>query len=201
MREPSAKDVDKIEILEKCFDYLCDYGLEQVSIRKLCERTNMGAGSVYYWFKNKDEVILDATEYGINRVIDELMDFAFEHIDDVDTLCEELPDMIRQRADKLRLIIRVATSPMYCDSLNLYAKAFTYKYDSYAKKLSTRIDLPYNIIRVTVDNVVSVTTDYIIWDDWLKYKRQLEYVLIGLKTASENNKNQTDFGWIQAGDL
>lgn len=202
MREPSAKDVDKIEILEKCFNYLCDYGLEQVSIRKLCDRTNMGAGSIYYWFKNKDEVILDATEYGINRLIDELMGFAFDHIDNIDILCEEFPKMIEQRLDKLKVIIRVATSPMYCDVLNLYSKTFTYKYDSYAQKLSQRINLPYNTIRVLVDNFVSVTIDCIIWEDWNKYKRQLESILDGLKLASikkEESEKQNDSKWFIAG--
>lgn len=204
MREPSAKDVDKIEILEKCFNYLCDYGLEQVSIRKLCDRTNMGAGSIYYWFKNKDEVILDATEYGINNLIDELMDFAFKYIENIDVLCAEFPKMIEQRIDKLKVIIRVATSPMYCDSLNLYSKTFTYKYDSFAKKLSQRINLPYNTIRVLVDNFVSVTTDCIIWEDWGKYKRQLGSILEGLrletiKKEREEIDNQNDSKWFIAG--
>ncbi len=204
MRQPLAKAVDKIEILEKCFSYLCDYGLEQVSIRKLCERTNMGTGSVYYWFKNKDEVILDATEYGINYLIDELMDFAFEHIDNINMLCTEFPKMIEQRIDQLKVIIRVATSPMYCDSLNLYSKTFTYKYDSFAQKLSQRINLPYNTIRVLVDNFVSITTDCIIWEDWGKYERQLEYVLEGLKLASikiekEESENRNEFNWFTTG--
>lgn len=204
MREPSAKDVDKIEILEKCFNYLCDYGLEQVSVRKLCDRTNMGAGSIYYWFKNKDEVILDATEYGINNLIDELMDFAYEHIDNINLLCDEFPKMIEQRIDKLKVIIRVATSPMYCDSLNLYSKTFTYKYDSYARKLSQRINLPYNMIRVLVDNFVSVTIDCIIWEDWGKYKRQLEYILEGLKLATikkekEEIERRNKYNWFTTG--
>lgn len=204
MREPSTKYIDKIEILEKCFNYLCDYGLEQVSIRKLCDRTNMGAGSIYYWFKNKDEVILDTTEYGINNLIDELTDFAFERIDDISLLCEEFPKMIEQRINRLKVIIRVATSPMYCDSLNLYSKTFTYKYDSYARKLSQKINLPYNTIRVLVDNFVSITIDCIIWEDWGKYKRQLEYVLEGLKLAiikkeKEEVESQNDFNWFKSG--
>lgn len=204
MREPSAKDVDKIEILEKCFDYLCDYGLEQVSIRKLCERTGMGAGSVYYWFKNKDEVILDATEYGINHLIDELMDFAFKHIDDISILCEEFPKMIEQKIDKLKLIIRLATSPIYSDSLNLYSKTFTYKYDVYAQKLSQRINLPYNTIRLLIDNFVSITIDCIIWEDWIKYKRQVEYILEGIKLASmkreiEERATPNNSNWFSLG--
>lgn len=192
MREPTAKNVDKIEILEKCFDYLCNYGLEQVSIRKLCDHANMGTGSVYYWFKNKDEVILDATQYCTNKLIDELMDFLYKNIDNVDIMCEEFPKMIEQRIDKLKVIIRVATSPMYYDSLNMYLKSFTYKYDSYAQKLSQRINLPYSTISVLVNTLVSITIDCVIWEDWGKYKRQLESILNGLKLEFMHKEKETD---------
>jgi len=87
----------------------------------------------------------------------------------------------------------------------LYSKTFTYKYDSYAQKLSQRINLPYNTIRVLVDNFVSVTVDCIIWEDWNKYKRQLEYVLEGLKLASikkekEESENRNNSSWFSTGN-
>ena len=41
MREPSVRDIQKEEILEKCFKYLVDTGLEKVTTRTLSKETGM----------------------------------------------------------------------------------------------------------------------------------------------------------------
>lgn len=204
MREPSMNNIQKDEILKKCFDYFVKHGIENISMRKMCDETGMAMSSVYYWFGNKDGVILDATEYGINLLIDELMDFVFEHIENIDVLCEKFPGLIREKIDRLKVIVRVAISPVYYENRNLYSKIFSYKCDSFAKKLSQRIPLSYNDIRVLIDNFISITIDCIIWEDWGKYKRQLEYVLEVLNLASikqekEKSENREDTNWFVTG--
>ena len=64
MRKPFERDIKK-EILSKCFGYLARKGLEKASIKNLCEETGISSGSIYYWFKDKDETVLDSAEYGL----------------------------------------------------------------------------------------------------------------------------------------
>lgn len=47
LREPYERDIQK-EILGKCFEYLVQKGLEQASVKNLCEETGISSDKEFY---------------------------------------------------------------------------------------------------------------------------------------------------------
>ena len=74
------KESKRDSILKACFYCLVKTGLEKTSMRDLCEASDTFSSSLYYMFENKDKIVLNATEYGLNIVVNSLFEYFFTDI-------------------------------------------------------------------------------------------------------------------------
>ena len=177
MREPAEREeIRKDVILQKCFNVLTENGVEGATIRNFSDATGMTASSLYYWFEDKDDIVIDATIYGLNYIVEMLFDYAIEHIDNIDELCNGFVEYISNYKSQIRLVFQVATSPIYGSKVRGHIKNISLLYDAYAKKISTHFDITYNTLRILVDNFISAIVDYVIWEDLSKIRRQMNYI-------------------------
>lgn len=68
MRKPAEREFNKDVVLAKCFECLTMKGIEATAIKDFSEATGMAASSIYYWFEDKDEIVLDAVKWGLMRM-------------------------------------------------------------------------------------------------------------------------------------
>lgn len=184
MRNPCEKEeVQKESVLKKCFDCMVENGIEQTSIREFSKATGMTTSSLYYWFKDKDEIVLEATEYGIRVIVDEYFDYAMEHIADVKELCEELQEISKQYQPYMKTIFQVVASPKYGTKITEVSEHTTILFDTYAKKLTSHINIPYDKVRTIVDLCISSVIDCVLWSEWEKLSRELELLMSTLFKA------------------
>ena len=53
----------KIEIMEKCYDCYAENGLAAVGIKAIADACGCNVASLYQYFDNLDDLIVQATEY------------------------------------------------------------------------------------------------------------------------------------------
>lgn len=177
MREPTEREnVQKDTVLAKCFDCLVETGIEGASINNFSSSTGMTPSSLYYWFTDKDEIVLDATEYGMKKVIGQLFDYAEKHINDVEQMCSGFPDVVKKHSASLRVVFQIAASPKYGEKTVEISDKLLGLYDDYALKLSEQLNVPYDRVRLIVDLVVSTIIDAVIWNGWDKLSCELNYI-------------------------
>ncbi len=164
MRQPYSKDIKK-EILDKCFDYLVIKGLEQSSVKNLCEETGISSGSIYYWFKDRDEMILDVTKYGLGKVIDEMFNYALLNSDDMMFLLNKFSEEVMKFKKELRLIYQVVMSEKYGEEMRLKSDILRMNYDVYGHKLSDKMNIPYETLKPYVYMFISSILNYVVWED------------------------------------
>lgn len=70
--EKVERESCKEKILRECFDCMAELGLEQITIRALCEATGLTASSLYYRFNDKDEIVFEAAFWGLETITKEL---------------------------------------------------------------------------------------------------------------------------------
>lgn len=112
MKNPTDRTIQKSHI-KKCFDCLVQTGLEKVSMRDFSRESGLTSSSLYYWFRDKDVIILDATDYDVNLIVSELFDYAFRNIQDVEKMCSGFPQVIIEHSFELKTMIQTATGPQY----------------------------------------------------------------------------------------
>lgn len=183
MREPSYDNVQKEDLLKKCFEYLIETGLENVSMRKMCDETGMAMSSVYYWFGNKDGAIMNATEYGLNYVSEIIFEFVYKYIDNLECTIITFPEFIMKYKEQLRFIYQVVTSHKYGNDIRLIANRLSEVYEHYAEKVAEHFKCSKFEVLPYVYLFVSAVLDYVIWHDEQKIEIELSCIYNALKKA------------------
>lgn len=189
MRESIEKDeVQRDILLQQCFECLVTTGLEGASIREFQNATGMNASSLYYWFIDKDEIVLDAVSYGVNKIVRELFDFAMGHIHNVHEMRDEFPKVVQKYQTQLKAVFQVVTSPKYGEKVIRISSDFNMLYDEYAQRLAKQMNIPYNKVRPLVDLFISSIIDCVIWNEWEKLSREIDTILVCLNLQLENEQ-------------
>lgn len=181
MRKAYGKSTEK-EILDKCFEYLVNKGLEQATVKNLCEETGISSGSIYYWFKDRNEMILDSTKYGLSKVIDEMFGYVLLSSDDLVFLLNKFSEQVMKFKKELRFIYQVVMSEQYGDEMRKMSEVLKTNYDLYGKKISKKMNIPYEKLKPYVYMFISAILNYVCWEDY--ELMQTEFECIG-KAVSE----------------
>ena len=163
--------------MKQCFECIVEYGIEKVSIRAFSEATGMTASSLYYWFKDKNEIVLDSTEYGIKVIADVFFEHAMDRISRFDEISQGFQKLARQYQSYLKTVCQIVASPQYGDKITQLSKNIAILYETYAKKMVSQLDLSYSNARTIVDLFISSIMDCTLWDEWEKLSRELELLL------------------------
>lgn len=168
MKQATESKFNQDEVLQKCFECLVSNGLENTSIRTFSFASGLNSSSLYYWFHNKDEIVLDATLYGLKSIIDDLFTQAYGYLNDLDTLFTQFPRVIVSYKNHLRLVYQVLVSPQYGSQLKAATSDLSSAYDSYGRVLADRLNCNYTDLCPFVHLFISITTNYLLWEDEAK---------------------------------
>lgn len=177
MRSPAEKAMKREEILKSCFECLVKKGLENVSLRDLSNDTGLNSSSLYYWFHDKDDIVLNATEYGINAVLTELFEYTFKNIDDTEKMCNGFTRVVKRRSSELKFIIQIATSPQYGKKIVEMSEDFEEYYAKFAEVLANMEGVPLDFARNLIDLFVSAVIDCVVWDNWPLLSKEMNFLL------------------------
>lgn len=181
-------EFDKSAVLSQCFDCLVSLGLENITMRSITKATGLKSSSLYYWFKNKDEIILDATIFGLRQIIDDLFTRAYEYLNNMELLFKRFPAAVIEYKSKLRIIYQVLTSPQYGEQLRESGSDLSLAYASYGRVLSDRLGCDYKELVSYVQLSISAITNFILWEDEKKLIVQLEGIRKSVEFIIENSR-------------
>ena len=185
MREPAEREIQKDIVLKKCFECLVEKGIESITTRDFTKATGLQSSSLYYWFEDKDEIILDATNFGISYVVDDIFDYAMHHLNNIPKFAKEFPEFAQEYKLQLKTIIQVTTSRKYGERIK---ETFSYTgalYDKCADELSSLLGIDYKKVRMIIDLFVSTMIDYVIWEEKEKFREELSFIFSFLEIANK----------------
>lgn len=174
MRERTEKSID--EILEISFKYLTEHGLENTSIRDLAKETDMSLGSIYYWFDDKEDLVVNSVKYGLIKSSTRIFREAFDEINDFNRFIDRVMELVVEEQSSLRLVYQAATSPTFGDRIRKNAEPLNDTYSGYIDLLSKIIGAPFEEIKPLVYIFIATVLDFVVWDDYDFSKGQLQYV-------------------------
>lgn len=189
MREPVEREVNRDEVLKKAFTCLMENGLEKTSTRLLSEYTGLKTSSLYYWFKDKDELIVDATEFGLDLIAKKSLELAMQNKDDVSKFCKEFAVAFREYSKSLKLIIHVASSPTYSEIMIGKNGNLEKLYHDFTIKISNHLNVDYDKLRPLINLFVATVTNCAVWEQWEQFEEQVKYLttkILDLKNVRSN---------------
>ena len=90
----------KNEIMEKCFECYAEHGLGAVGIKGLAKACGCTSASLYTYFADLDDLIVQSTAYCMSKVEDDFMAKAPANTEDVWRFIDEIPYWTAENMEK-----------------------------------------------------------------------------------------------------
>lgn len=168
--------IDENGILNNIFYFLANNSLENISIREICKGTGYTQGSLYYWFGDKTNMICECTQYGLEKVTEQIFDYVFESLGDLPLFFKNCLDRIAEYKNELRFIYQMTASPVYGKIIAKNGKYFKTEYSKYAERLAAKLNCDLKKLKPIVYIFVSAVCDYAIWEDKESAQTQIDYI-------------------------
>jgi len=164
----------KEEIMEKCFRCLVENGLEKTTTRIISNYTGLTSSSLYYWFEDKDRIVLQSTRYGLDQIIEDMFTVVYTYLNDLSSIFDKVIECARLHRGELRFIYQVATSPQYGEELRELAITIPEAIDSFSIVLAERLKCDNERLRRIVHLTISVILNDIVWEKSCESQIQYE---------------------------
>ena len=173
----------KKKIIEKTWNYLLRTGIYDASIGELCKEEKISQSSLYYWFKNKDDIWISAGKYGLQNVVETMFSHTLASANDMRNYFRNLLDTVDPYKQDLRLAIQLTTSPVFGERMRLKAKEFDIIYANFGAKLMEIFDVEPEYVEIFIYTVLMAIVDYVVWDD----RRVTQKILDNLAERAERH--------------
>ena len=170
-----ARRAKKIEIMEKCFDCYVENGLTVVGVKAIADACGCNVASLYQYFDNLDDLIIQSTEYCMSKVEDEFMAKAPTDVEDLWRFIDEIPYWTaKNHGKKYRLMYQVYTHPKYREYGKKFFAGVDERYTEYAKSLEGKIGIPCEKITPLIFILIRACVHYALFEDEFYMKSQIE---------------------------
>lgn len=178
-----AHQQKKVELMEKCFDCYAEHGLNNVGIKGLAKACNMSSGSLYTYFRDLDDLIVQSTEHCMSKVEDDFMAIAPSTPEDIVRFIDEIPYWTAARhGKKYRLMYQVYTNPKYIEYGKQFFQGVNNRYTQYAQLLETKLGIPFDVITPLIFMLVRASVHYALFEDEYYLQTQLKLLKSGIQT-------------------
>ena len=195
MRTQQQHNEKKREIMEKCFECYAENGLSGTGIKALAKACGCSTGNLYVYFDSVDELIVESAAYCMAKVEDDFMAKAPADVKDVMRFIEEIPYWTAQKhGKKYRLMYQIYTHPKYIEYGKEFFEGVNERYTEYARQLSSKIGIPYDILTPLIFIFVRACVHYAMFEDEYYLKSQMGVLKQGVALFADKYRNENPNG-------
>ena len=169
-----ARRAKRIEIMETCFDSYAENGFTSVGIKAIAKACDCNVASIYQYFDNLDDLIIQSTEYCMSKVEDDFMAKAPTDVEDLWRFIDEIPYWTaKKHGKKYRLMYQIYTHPKYREYGKKFFDGVNERYTEYAKSLEPKLGIPYEKLTPLIFILIRACVHYSLFEDEFYLKSQI----------------------------
>ena len=153
----------KKEVVSKCLDTFIRQGLSETSVRDLSRALNLQAGGIYYYFKDRDDVVAACAEEAAIRLEEQLIGSALKNISDPEKMLRKLYSGCDEMASTMKFFASVCALSRYEKSVAPVLERLSKRYDYYAEIFADRLGCELDEVRPYLFMVITTMSDYMIF--------------------------------------
>ena len=180
----------KREILDVCLATFIRRGLYETSVRDMSRALALQSGGIYYWFKDKDDVVVTCAEEAALRLEEHLIAPALQDIREPDRMMERL----RLRADELRPMMKFFASVCACsryeERLRPVLGRLAERYEKYAARFASELHCEFQEIAPYVYFAITTVTDYMIFGEASYIEPQIRLIKSTIRSILEKDDTE-----------
>ena len=164
----------KNELLSKFLDIFIQHGIENTTMRMLCQGAQINPNTVYQIFKNKEEIIINCGFYATQLIENELRLGAPNYCSDQTAMGEFFFKTFRKYKKEIRFCIQLMTSPNI--NFKQTEEVFEQKMFAYSNELASILGMKINGFEMYFRLFMSMMYYYCITGDEAGAKKQRQYI-------------------------
>ena len=181
----------KAAIMEACYNCYAENGLHGTGISALADAAGVSKATLYTYFKDVDDLIIESTAHCMSKVEDDFMEMAPTDPRDVMRFIEEVPYWTAlKHGKKYRLMYQVYTHPKYIEHGKKFFEGVNERYTAYAKMLENKIGIPYTTITPLIFIFVRACVHYAMFEDEYYLNTQMDVLKRGVLLFMEKYKKE-----------
>ncbi len=184
----------KDEIIDRCLSTFMKNGLIDTPSKKLCDALNMNSGAVFYYFKNKDEIVIACAEEAKKRIERDLFGIAINDLDDPERLAEDLHNRAVAMRPLMKFFVSVCASPRYEDAVHPLLDKLGDRYKFYVNQFAVKLGSTPEEVAPYVYIVINTMLSYMLFGKENFVAPQLELVYGKLVAILEKKKQKEQKG-------
>ena len=153
----------KREILDVCLATFIRRGLYETSVRDLSRALALQSGGIYYWFKDKDDVVVTCAEEAALRLEEHLIAPALQDIREPDRMMERLRPVLGRLAER---------------------------YEKYAARFASELHCEFQEIAPYVYFAITTVTDYMIFGEASYIEPQIRLIKSAIRSVLEKDDTE-----------
>lgn len=182
----------KVDIMEHCFNCYAQYGLGNVGIKGLARACGITSGSLYTYFDDLDDLIIQSTAHCMSKVEDDFMAKAPRNAEELIAFIDEIPYWTAKRhGKKYRLMYQIYTQPKYIEHGKKFFEGVNERYTEYAEMLEPTLGIPCETILSFIFILIRASVHYALFEDDYYLKAQINVLKKSLEMFIKEAKNNS----------
>jgi len=155
----------KKEVIDLCLSKLVTKGLAEITVRELSASLQLKKAGIYWYFKDKDEVIVLCAEEAANRLETNLILPVLQEIRNPDAMMKRLYDRADEMAPTMRYFVQVCATPKYRDEMSPVLSRLSKRYKFYATRFAEELGCKEEQVEPYFGMCISAMTNYMLFGD------------------------------------
>ncbi len=171
-----GKKEKKEEYLAKFSDAFAQNGLNRTPVKKLSEAAGINEASIYQYFSNKDEIVIECVKQYFADVQEELFPIMTNSLLQLDQRMQRVLLYHAQLEQREKFIVQVLTDPTYQKKCVPILRDFMVMIREMASCLSSETEIPENVLHPMVLMVMSMLIFHSIFNSTDSMLVQVDYI-------------------------
>lgn len=179
----------KEQVMEACFECYAENGFHGTGLSTLAKNAGVSKATLYTYFKDIDELIIQSTEHCMSKVEDDFMSLAPKNQEELMKFIDEIPYWTKEKhGKKYRLMYQIYTHPKYNEAGKKFFKGVDERYTEYSKTLEEKIGIPYEITTPLIFILIRACVHFALFEDEFYLKTQLKVLKSAIKIYLESRE-------------
>ena len=175
-------------LIAMCYECYVENGIENTSIRDFCRAGNLNPNTIYYYFKDKDEILFECVNFGYKKLEDAMYQAVEEG--NPEQIFKNIKDVWISFSPEMRFLCQAVSSPSYEDNRTFQLAKVNNFYERFGKRFSQRFGCPYEIIRSHINDIFILMSYWSLWGSINMATIQCQKIFQELMVSVENYRKQ-----------
>ncbi|MCP3922050.1 MAG: TetR/AcrR family transcriptional regulator [Desulfobacterales bacterium] len=197
---PKVVDHDKFreELLTRCFNIFSQKGYSKVSIREIAKETGVSTGTLYHYFKNKENILEQLFSSIRRRNFDQYLAMT-ENVDNKEDRFKLITNFWKEHIEEYQKLFLLAIDYMRTKDSKKALKVFHDFADFYIKVLTDNLEIPVKSTEILYTYLTGLVFNSLITPDIIKPDEHIDMInKILLIMTEKNSKDEDSFSKLKS---